>query len=109
MNEIIRFENDKSMNCLWNCFWNVCMDNHMIDSKKSPIYQFLDILFVITNLSGFISLYKFCMKSNFHMFVQKSYEYHVMVNMNDMYIYSIFKIFKQTKHCFLIKYMNVDV
>jgi hypothetical protein len=90
MNEIIRFENDKSMNYLWNCFWNVHMDDHMIDFKKSPIHQFLDILFVITNLSSFIGSYKFRMKFRFHIFIQKSYEYHDMINMNDIYIYSIF-------------------
>jgi hypothetical protein len=90
MNEIIRFENDKSMNCLSNCFWNVHMDDHMINYKKSPIHQFLDILFVITNLSSFIGSYKFRMKFSFHIFIQKSYEYHDTINMNDIYIYSIF-------------------
>ncbi len=84
MNEIIRFENDKSMNYFWNCFWNVHMDNHMIDSKKPPIHQFLDILFILTNLSSFIGSYKFRMKFSFHTFIKKSYEYHVMINMNDI-------------------------
>jgi hypothetical protein len=43
----------------------------------------------ITNLLGFMSLYKFCVKSSFHRFIQKSYELHVMVNMNKFCKYSI--------------------
>jgi len=38
----------------------------------------------IINLLGFIGLYKFCVKSNFPRFIQKSHKFRVMVNMNDM-------------------------
>ncbi len=44
----------------------------------------------ITNLLGFMSSYKFCVKSGFLKFIQKSYELHVMVNMNNIFKYSIF-------------------
>jgi len=43
----------------------------------------------ITNLLGFISLYKFCAKFIFHMFIQKLHEFYVIVNMNDICMYSI--------------------
>jgi hypothetical protein len=33
---------------------------------------------------SFIGLYKFCVKFNFHKFIQQSYEFHVMVNMKDI-------------------------
>ncbi len=36
------------------------------------------------NLLGYIGSHKFCMKSNFHNFVQKLHELHVMINMNDI-------------------------
>ncbi len=45
----------------------------------------------ITNLSSFKSLYKFCVKFDFHTFVQKSDEFFVI---------KIFLILKQMKHCF---------
>jgi hypothetical protein len=35
----------------------------------------------ITNLLNFIGLYKFYVKLDFHKFIQKSYEFDVMVNM----------------------------
>jgi hypothetical protein len=41
-------------------------------------------LMYITNLLGFIGLYKFCVKFKFYMFIQKSYEFHVMFNMNNI-------------------------
>ncbi len=44
----------------------------------------------ITNLPSFISSYKFYVKFNFHKYIQKLYEFHVMVNMNNIYMYSIF-------------------
>ncbi len=37
----------------------------------------------------FTSSYKFCAKSCFQRFVQKLHEFCVMVNMNDIYMYSI--------------------
>jgi len=44
------------------------------------------------NVSFFaIGLYNFYEKSNIHRFVQKPHEFHVMVNMNNICIYSIFK------------------
>ncbi len=45
---------------------------------------------VITNLLDFIGSYKFYAKSGFRRFVQKLHEFHVMVNMNDVCMYSIF-------------------
>jgi hypothetical protein len=45
----------------------------------------------ITNLLNFIGSYKFCVKFSFHKFVQKSHEFCIMVNMNDICTYSIFK------------------
>jgi hypothetical protein len=45
---------------------------------------------VITNLPCFIGLYKFCVKFNFHKFIQKLHEFCVIVNMNDICTYSIF-------------------
>jgi len=54
----------------------------------------------ITNLQGFIGLYKFRAKSHFHKFVQKLHEFHVMVNMNDIYTYFIFYIVKQMRFSF---------
>ncbi len=44
----------------------------------------------ITNLLGFIGLYKFHMKFDFYRFVQTSHEFHVMANMN--YIFTYFYI-----------------
>ncbi len=41
-------------------------------------------------LSGFIGLYKICANFGFHKFIQKLHEFYVMVNMNDIYTYSIF-------------------
>jgi hypothetical protein len=43
----------------------------------------------IKNLQSFIGLYKFCAKSDFHEFIQKLHEFHVMVNTNDIFTYSI--------------------
>ncbi len=58
------------------------MEEHL-QMEKKKIYN------IITNLLGFIGLYKFHAKSGFHRFVQKSHGFHVMVNMNDICIYSI--------------------
>jgi hypothetical protein len=44
----------------------------------------------ITNLPNFIGLYKFCLKYDFHKFLQKLHEFYVMVNMNNICTYSIF-------------------
>jgi hypothetical protein len=49
---------------------------------------------VITNLLDFIGSYKFYAKFDFHGFIQKLREFHVMVNMNDVCMYSIFSIVK---------------
>jgi hypothetical protein len=65
--------------------------------------------YYITNLLCFISSYKFHAKSNFHRFLQKSHEFYVMVNMNDIYTYSIFKIFKYMRFFLKMTYMNVYV
>jgi hypothetical protein len=43
----------------------------------------------ITNLLGFVGLYKFRVKYNFYIFIQKLHEFHVMVNMNDICTYVI--------------------
>ncbi len=43
----------------------------------------------ITNLLDFICFYKFCVKSNFHQFVQKLHEFCVIINMNDIIMCSI--------------------
>jgi hypothetical protein len=43
----------------------------------------------ITNLPGFIGSYKLCVKFDFHRFVQKSYEFHAIVNINNIFTYSI--------------------
>ncbi len=54
-----------------------------------PYYVNLFIIcFLITNLPGFIGLCKFCPKSGFHNFLQKSHEFHVIMNVNDICIYS---------------------
>jgi hypothetical protein len=53
-----------------------------------------------TDLSGelkSIGSYKFHAKSSFYRFVQKLHEFQVMVNMNDIYTYSIVEIFEQMK------------
>jgi Fe-S oxidoreductase len=60
----------------------------MVNSQIKYMLMFQIVAF-ITNLLGFISLYKFCVKSNLHRFIQKSHEFHVMVNMNDICTYSI--------------------
>jgi len=44
----------------------------------------------IINLLGFIGSSNFCAKFNFRKFVQKSYKFRVMVNMNDICTYLIF-------------------
>jgi hypothetical protein len=43
----------------------------------------------ITKLQSFIGLYKFHAKSDFHELIQKLHEFHVMVNTNDIFMYSI--------------------
>jgi hypothetical protein len=40
-------------------------------------------------LLNFIGLYRFYVKSDFHRFIQKSHEFDVMVNLNDICTYSI--------------------
>jgi hypothetical protein len=42
-----------------------------------------------TNLLGFLGSYKFHAKFDFHRLVQKSHEFHIMIKMEDIYIYSI--------------------
>ncbi len=59
-------------------------------SKPSSYY--------ITNLLCFITSYTFHAKSGFHRFVQKSHEFFVKVNMNDICTYSVLKIFKHMRH-----------
>jgi len=54
----------------------------------------------ITNSPIFIGSCKFCVKSDFHKYIQKLHEFHVMVNMNNIYMYSIFEIFKHIKKYF---------
>jgi len=60
-----------------------CLDLECHMKKNGNSWEF------ITNLPSFIDSYKFCVKPNFHRFVQKSYELCVMVNMNDICTYSI--------------------
>ncbi len=44
----------------------------------------------VTNLPSFISMtYKFCAIFGFHRFIEKSHEFHAMVNMNDVFTYLI--------------------
>ncbi len=54
------------------------------NAPKGVIIVCFDPKLNITNLPNFTSSNKFCAKSNFHMFVQKSHEFYVMVNMNDI-------------------------
>jgi hypothetical protein len=70
-------------------------------SKKNSIYFQIQIklnptsyicascLHNITNLQGFIGLYKIRAKIDFHKFVQKSHEFCVMVNFNGISTYLI--------------------
>ncbi len=46
----------------------------------------------ITNILGFIGSYKFHAKFGLHRFLQKSHEFHVIGNMNNIYTYWILKI-----------------
>jgi hypothetical protein len=66
----------------WNNIFEQSIDN-------IKLYFFVR-MYIITNILGFIGLYKLCAKSNFHNFMQKLNEFHAMVNMNDIFIYSIF-------------------
>ncbi len=63
-------------------------------TKFGFLFLFFNYNFIfsknIINLLGFIGLYKFCEKSNFPRFVQKSHKFRVLVNMNDMCTLSIF-------------------
>jgi len=45
---------------------------------------------IIINLLGFVGSYKFCVKFDFHRFIQKLHEFSVMVDMNDICMSSIF-------------------
>lgn len=66
---------------------SICFQIHI---KLSPIsYICASCLHNITNLQAFIGLYKIRAKFDFHKFVQKSHEFCVMVNMNDICTYSI--------------------
>jgi hypothetical protein len=58
-------------------FYSIC---YFIGKCSHLLWQFKD----------FISFYKFHVKSNFHRFIQKLYEFRVVVNMNDICMYSIY-------------------
>jgi hypothetical protein len=47
-----------------NIIWNLQMDNHMIDSRKQPIYQFLDPL--ITGISKGTSPHRISYQVSYH-------------------------------------------
>lgn len=49
--EIIKLENERSINYLFNCFWNLLINKHMINSEKSPIHTQIIIPLVIEILS----------------------------------------------------------
>ncbi len=57
--------------------------------NTSQIYQASHVCTNFMRKLIFISSYKFCTKVGFHKFVQKLYEFCVMVNMNNMFTYSI--------------------
>jgi hypothetical protein len=60
---------------------------------KGSFKTYIYIQHCITNLLGFIGLYKFCVKFGFHRFVPKSYEFHVIVDIDDIddiFMYSIY-------------------
>jgi hypothetical protein len=67
-----------SCSCICNYGWlEMCL-------KACYCYKF------ITNLLSFIStMYKFSVISDFHRFIKKSHEFHVMVNMIDVFTYLI--------------------
>jgi len=76
-----------------------------IQIKPSPTsYICASCLHNITNLQGFIGPYKFYAKFDFHKFVQKSHEFCVMVNVNDICMYSISEI---DETFFWMTYANV--
>jgi len=86
--------------CMWLLFlnnaWYLCLNDMNPWNNKFCTYlewTHETYKFVmrpnITNLSGFIGLYKFHAQSNFHRFTQKSHKFHVMVSMNDICRYSI--------------------
>ncbi len=86
--------------CMWLLFlnnaWYLCLND--MNPWNNKFHTYLEwthetYKFVmrpnITNLPGFIGLYKFHAQSNFHRFTQKLQKFHVMVNMNDICRYSI--------------------
>jgi hypothetical protein len=80
-------------------FYPICFD------KCYPPFTYINI----TNIPCFIGLYKFCAKFDFHRFIQKSHEFHVMLNMNDVYMYLVSWIFKLMRHCFWMTYVIIHV
>jgi hypothetical protein len=63
----------------------------------------------ITNLQCFIGSYKFCAKFSFDRFIQKSHEFHVVINMNKLCMYWIYYSNILDMYCFWMTYVNVCV
>jgi hypothetical protein len=64
-------------------------DHNNQKGHKTKVIMKQNLCVEITNLLGFIGSYNFRAKFGFHKFIQKLHEFHAMVNMNDICVYSI--------------------
>jgi hypothetical protein len=75
---------------LSSCYTNVI--NGTMNKVRNAHYgvpNLEEIWDYITNLLNFIGLYKFCVKYVFHRFEWQLHELCVMINMNDICMYSV--------------------